>query len=263
MAFAARRFMMRGCLPGYTCIPLSIEQDVISSRPMSVSWSKSNSSSSSLSTQQRWMGHSVKIVLKEDMPNGKGFAGEIVTVKAGYARNYLVPQKIAFYATEDNIAKYANLAATAEASQVKDEEVKDSSNERKAYDLLRKYLKLKELTIYRKADKTGRCHPGVVTANNVRQKLSKHLKIDLEDHEVLRLEPTSIAYDELLAKVETSGNQDVGPLDSLITEDDMGRNLSEVKPCTTEIKQVGEYCAKIYLDGGFCVPLFVRVVRKP
>ena len=78
----------------------------------------------------------------------------------------------------------------------------------------------------------------------------KHLKIDLEDHEVLRLEPTSSAVDELLAKAETN---------SLITEDDMGRNLSESKPIT----QVGEYCAKIYLYGGFCVPLFVRVVRKP
>ena len=81
-------------------------------------------------------------------------------------------------------------------------------------------------------------------------KVIKHLKIYLEDHEVLRLEPTSIAYDKLLAKAETN---------SLITEDDMGRNLSESKP----IKQVGEYCAKIYLDGRFCVPLFVRVVRKP
>ena len=41
----------------------------------------------------------MKIILKEDMPN-LGFKGEIVDVKAGYGRNFLIPQGKAVIASE-------------------------------------------------------------------------------------------------------------------------------------------------------------------
>lgn len=41
------------------------------------------------------------MILKQDMPN-LGFTGELVNVKPGYARNYLIPQKLATLATEKN-----------------------------------------------------------------------------------------------------------------------------------------------------------------
>jgi hypothetical protein len=96
--------------------------------------------------QRRWMGHSVKIVLKEDMPNGKGYAGDIVTVKAGYARNYLVPQKIAFYATADNISKYGSDKSEEDVQKdaAKSAE-REASAEKTAAIILRKYLKEKEV----------------------------------------------------------------------------------------------------------------------
>ncbi|OQR85463.1 transmembrane protein [Achlya hypogyna] len=48
----------------------------------------------------------VDMVLKEDVEK-LGFSGDIVNVKAGFARNFLYPQKKAVYATKLNVTKYA------------------------------------------------------------------------------------------------------------------------------------------------------------
>lgn len=45
------------------------------------------------------------MVLKQDVEK-LGFRGQEVSVKAGYARNYLYPEKMAVYATPDNVAKF-------------------------------------------------------------------------------------------------------------------------------------------------------------
>ncbi|GMF26769.1 unnamed protein product [Phytophthora lilii] len=49
--------------------------------------------------------HRVDMVLKEDVPK-LGFRGDEVSVKAGFARNYLYPEKLAVYATDANREKY-------------------------------------------------------------------------------------------------------------------------------------------------------------
>jgi large subunit ribosomal protein L9 len=46
----------------------------------------------------------MKVILKEDMSN-LGTAGDVVDVKAGYARNYLLPQGLAYLASEGNIRR--------------------------------------------------------------------------------------------------------------------------------------------------------------
>ncbi|PWJ42392.1 50S ribosomal protein L9 [Sediminitomix flava] len=43
----------------------------------------------------------MEVILKEDI-KGLGFKNDIVTVKAGYGRNYLIPQGFAHLATEAN-----------------------------------------------------------------------------------------------------------------------------------------------------------------
>jgi len=43
----------------------------------------------------------MEIILKQDVPN-LGYANEIVSVKPGYARNYLIPKGIAILATASN-----------------------------------------------------------------------------------------------------------------------------------------------------------------
>jgi large subunit ribosomal protein L9 len=46
----------------------------------------------------------VKVILREDVQN-LGDAGEIVSVKAGFARNYLLPQELAYEATESSVRR--------------------------------------------------------------------------------------------------------------------------------------------------------------
>ena len=49
----------------------------------------------------------MKILLREDY-KGLGEAGEIVKVKDGFARNFLIPQGVAFIATDQNKKRYEN-----------------------------------------------------------------------------------------------------------------------------------------------------------
>lgn len=50
----------------------------------------------------------VSVILTQDK-EGVGSLGEEISVKAGFARNYLVPQKIAVYATDFNKMKYKDI----------------------------------------------------------------------------------------------------------------------------------------------------------
>lgn len=43
----------------------------------------------------------MEIILKQDIP-GLGYKSELITVKDGYARNYLIPKGLAILATETN-----------------------------------------------------------------------------------------------------------------------------------------------------------------
>ncbi len=50
------------------------------------------------------MATSVQVVLTEDLPN-VGDSGDLVRVKAGYARNFLIPRGLAAMATKDNVKR--------------------------------------------------------------------------------------------------------------------------------------------------------------
>ncbi len=57
----------------------------------------------------------VKVILREDMTN-LGQTGDIVSVRAGYARNYLLPRGFAFEATKANVKQLEDDRRRAEAS---------------------------------------------------------------------------------------------------------------------------------------------------
>ena len=59
----------------------------------------------------------MKIVLLQSV-RGLGDPGEIVNVKSGYARNYLIPQDMAVYATKNNISKIENRIEKAKAIEL-------------------------------------------------------------------------------------------------------------------------------------------------
>ena len=47
----------------------------------------------------------MKVILREDITN-KGRAGQIIDVKSGFARNYLLPQGLAYLANDANMKVY-------------------------------------------------------------------------------------------------------------------------------------------------------------
>lgn len=206
-------------------------------------------------SQRRTITKMVRVILKEDMPNGKNYAGEVVNVKAGYARNLLIPRKIALYAVPSNFERMGMKdpgVETAEEKRARMEQEKlaeeDGGGAKKEADILRNYLRNKVLTIWRKIDpNTDQMHPGRVTAGNVREKLGIQLKIDLGEDELVHLRETPVVgHDEL-------GDEEV---DKIINE------ITTEEACTVSIRQLGIFVAKISLAGGYVVPLKVSVLKR-
>ena len=94
-------------------------------------------------------------------------------------------------------------------------------------------------------------HPGKVNAWNIRHKLSKQLKIDLEDHETIHIynngsDDTPIHFSELNDR----------KIQQLMDEMDTS------SACSMEIKRLGEYLCRIGLDGGHSIPLKLVVLQR-
>jgi large subunit ribosomal protein L9 len=60
----------------------------------------------------------MKLILREDVPN-LGKSGELVNVKPGYGRNYLLPRKLAVLANEANVKQLEHDRAVISARQAK------------------------------------------------------------------------------------------------------------------------------------------------
>ena len=60
----------------------------------------------------------IQVILKEDVPN-LGRSGELVAVKPGYGRNYLIPQGLAMAATRKNVAEMEHHKKAIEAQAAK------------------------------------------------------------------------------------------------------------------------------------------------
>jgi large subunit ribosomal protein L9 len=60
----------------------------------------------------------MKVILREDVPN-LGKSGELVSVKPGFGRNYLLPRKLAVLANESNVRQLEHDRAVIAARQAK------------------------------------------------------------------------------------------------------------------------------------------------
>jgi hypothetical protein len=75
----------------------------------------------------------IRIICKDDLPNGKGKAGDVLQVRSGYALNYLLPREIAVFAKPKNFeymgikdpAKEARAAKWQRAADKVTEKLKD------------------------------------------------------------------------------------------------------------------------------------------
>ena len=124
-------------------------------------------------------GGGIKVLLLEKLTDGvvgSGSAGEIVNVKRGYARNFLIPRKKAVYNTEANREKYS--AMIANSSRVADNDkaaVSDSST-----DILEKLATIGShvFSFDRKATAEGSLF-GSASAQDITEELSSKFGIAL------------------------------------------------------------------------------------
>lgn len=213
------------------------------------------------------------------------YAGEVHNVAAGYARNYLIPKKMAVYATPRNFERCGlidpDISAREEEAEAKKSDGDEEENvDLKAADILRKYLRNKSVKLIRNVDPNvpTMCHPGHVSAKNIRDKLSKQLKIDLEDHETIHIRNEPIVGIEEMDEKEVM--QIIMGMDGMTTEEKDSKEgedggstkeessssaeatADETKDCDTKVKQLGDYLAKITLAGGYVVPLHFRIERR-
>ena len=118
-----------------------------------------------------------------------GQEGDIVKVKAGYGRNYLLPQGKAVMATEQAIAERDENMAAIQARL---------EQERGAAEALAKKISGATITIPMRAGDDNRLY-GSVTSNDIHEKLSE-LGIEIDKRKILLEEPikamgsTTVAY---------------------------------------------------------------------
>jgi large subunit ribosomal protein L9 len=104
----------------------------------------------------------IEVILREDV-SSLGRAGELVRVKPGYARNYLLPQGLAYEATEGNKKR---IAAETRARGVRNQA------ERTEAERVAGTLQAVTLTISGKAGEEGRLF-GSVTAQDIADALGR------------------------------------------------------------------------------------------
>ncbi|MGH7532403.1 MAG: 50S ribosomal protein L9 [Gemmatimonadales bacterium] len=138
----------------------------------------------------------MEVILREDV-KALGKAGELVKVKVGYARNFLLPRGLAYEATEGNKKR---IAAESKARTTR------LAAERAGAEALAAELHAKVVTLIGKAGEEGRLF-GSITAHDIADGLAKlghavdKRKIELEhpiktlgDHMVpLKLHPDVVA----------------------------------------------------------------------
>ena len=110
----------------------------------------------------------MKVILREDVYN-LGKSGEMVQVKPGYGRNYLLPRKMAVLANEQNVRQLEHERAVISARQAK---LKGSAEQQA------KQLAAASVKIVRKVGEQDKLY-GSVTALDIAEALAAQgLKVD-------------------------------------------------------------------------------------
>lgn len=96
--------------------------------------------------------HTVRVILTENV--GDNQSGDVLHVKAGYARNFLVPKKMALYAIQENFERLGKKDPEIETPEERKErfaqEAADGANvDLIAANILQKYLRNKKVSTYR------------------------------------------------------------------------------------------------------------------
>jgi len=119
----------------------------------------------------------MEVILREHVDN-LGRRGEIVKVADGYARNYLLPRKLALLATEGNKKQIERERGKFEAKELEEQKVAEAVAER---------LATVEVAIARKVGETEALY-GSVTSGDIAQALAAK-GFDLDRRKLVLQEP--------------------------------------------------------------------------
>jgi large subunit ribosomal protein L9 len=110
----------------------------------------------------------MEVILKEDVAN-LGFRGEVVKVADGYARNYLLPRKLAMQATETNKAVIEQMKAAA---------ARRSATEKTKAEEFALKLDAVALTFTRKTGEAGHLFGSVTSADVAAELAAQGFEVD-------------------------------------------------------------------------------------
>lgn len=114
------------------------------------------------------MANAVQVVLRETLDN-LGSAGEIVNVRPGYARNYLVPRGLAVFATHASVRRIEHEKQVAIARDAK---------LRKDAEGIAAALAAQELSFQRAAGESGKLFGSVTSADVAELLQEKGVEVD-------------------------------------------------------------------------------------
>lgn len=116
----------------------------------------------------------MELILTKDV-KGKGKKGDIVSVEKGYARNYLLPNRLALIASKEAL------------EELEKQKAKDAQ---KAKEELQKYIEIKNMLdgkvvdVYAKGGKEGKLY-GSVTSEKVSEALNEKFNILVDKKKIL------------------------------------------------------------------------------
>lgn len=139
----------------------------------------------------------MKVIFNQDV-RGQGKKGEMKEVSDGYARNYLLPRKLASEATPDMINAF-KLKEKAKKAQMEREKAQAEENAKRLEGI--------QVTISARAGKGGRLF-GAITSQEISDALREQHGIEIEKNKIVQSEPIkSFGSFEVKAKLgyEVSG----------------------------------------------------------
>ena len=120
----------------------------------------------------------MKAIFQQDV-KGQGKKGELKEVSEGYARNYLIPRKLAAEATKDNLNAFALKEKAKRAQELRDRQNAEESAAR---------LKDVVVTIRARAGSNGKLF-GSVTSQEIADALQEQHGITVEKNRLVQAEP--------------------------------------------------------------------------
>lgn len=148
----------------------------------------------------------MKVIFNVDV-KGQGKKGEMKEVSDGYARNYLLPRKLAMEANADNLNAY-KLKEKAKAAQIAKEKAAAQETASKLSGI--------QVKIAAKAGSAGKLF-GSVTSREISEALREQFGIEIEKQKIVQAEPIkSFGTFEVKCKL---GYEITGPVSVLVIED--------------------------------------------